>query len=296
MKFISSSVKMPGRISSSLKSAVKRHFSILVPVYGRLYRVFILQPRLRRLPAASIFDTIYRTRAWEGTESRSGRGSTLAETAVIREVLPALGTQFAIRTMLDIPCGDGSWMSQVGIKLERYIGADIVEDLVSECRARSRQRTELLQFLRLDLIHDPLPRVDLVVCRDCLVHLSFADALQALDNIQTSGSQYLLTTTFPGRKNSDIATGEWHVIDLEAKPFRFPPPLLLFNEQCVDPPGYSDKSMGLWRIADLPNFALSEKRAPAMLGYSSGAILRESAAALPDRKNSIQRGRTASEE
>ena len=287
---------MPGRISSTFKSAVKRHFPILIPMYGRLYRVFILQPRLRRLPAARIFDAIYRTRAWEGAESPSGRGSTLAETAVIREVLPILATQFAVRTMLDIPCGDGYWMSQVGIELECYIGADIVEDLVSECRARWRHRTEISDFLRLDLIHDPLPRVDLVFCRDCLVHLSFADALQALDKIRTSGSRYLLTTTFPGRKNSDIATGEWHVIDLEAKPFRFPPPLLLFNEHCVDPPRYSDKSMGLWRITDLPNFGVSEKPRAAMRDYSSGAILRESATASQDRKNSIQRGRTASEE
>jgi SAM-dependent methyltransferase len=267
-----------------------------VPAYGKFYRHLILQPRLRRLPAASIFDSIYRTRGWEGKESASGRGSTLAETAVIREVLPTLLTQFAVRTMLDIPCGDGYWMSQVPFELQRYIGADIVEDLVSECRARWRPSTGALEFMRLDLIHDRLPRVDLVFCRDCLVHLSFADALQALDKIQTSGSRYLLTTTFAGRRNSDIATGEWHVINLEAKPFLFPSPLLLFNEGCINPSGYSDKSMGLWRIADLPNFGVSERRGPATRGYSSRQILRESAAALPDRKNSIQRGRTASEE
>ena len=120
-----------------------------------------------------------------------------------------LVTQFSIRTMLDIPCGDGHWMSQVGLELEHYIGGDIVEDLVSESRARWRPSTGISEFVRLDLIHDLLPKVDLVFCRDCLVHLSFADALQALEKIQTSGSRYLLTTTFPGR--NEFRHSHWRV-------------------------------------------------------------------------------------
>lgn len=84
------------------------------------------------------------------------------------------------------------------------------------------------------------------------MHLCLADAQAALENIRASGSTYLLTTTFPGRRNSEIATGQWRPINLEAEPFEFPPPLQLFNEGCVEPPGYSDKSMGLWHIADLP--------------------------------------------
>jgi hypothetical protein len=97
-----------------------------------------------------------------------------------------------------------------------------------------------------------LPSVDLIFCRDCLVRLSFANIRSAIANIKASGLTYLLTTTYPGRQNSDIATGEWRPINLQAKPFGFPPPLVLINEQCVVTPGYRDKSMGLWRIADLP--------------------------------------------
>ena len=144
-------------------------------------------------------------------------------------------------------------------------------------------------------MHDPLPRVDLVFCRDCLVHLPFADALKALEKIQSSGSRYLLTTTFPGRRNSDIATGEWHVIDLQAKPFLFPSPLLVFKEGCIDPPGYSDKTWGFGELQTCPISVLSELRW-VMRDHLSGAILRKPELVTKERKNSIQRGRTASEE
>jgi hypothetical protein len=46
-----------------------------------------------------------------------------------------------------------------------------------------------------DLTRDPLPKVDLVLCRDCLVHLSFDDIYESLDNLRRSGSMLLLTTT-----------------------------------------------------------------------------------------------------
>jgi len=241
------------RVFRAAKSAIKRRFPQLVPVYGSVYRHLVLQPRLRRMSVEAVFETIYRQNGWGGTESPSGRGSTLAATAAIRQALPTLVASFNIRSMLDIPCGDGYWMSQVRMKLNRYIGADVVGDLVASCVARcpSNENTER-EVLRLDLIVHQLPSVDLIFCRDCLVHLSFASISSAIANIKASGSTYLMATTYPGRQNSDIATGEWRPINLQAKPFGFPPPLVLVNEQCVDPPGYSDKSMGLWRIADLP--------------------------------------------
>jgi len=244
---------VPEGIFRAAKSAIKRRFPQLVPVYGSVYRRLVLQPRLRRMSVEAIFETIYRQNGWGGTESPSGRGSTLEETVAIRQALPKLVTSFNIRSMLDIPCGDVHWMSQVRMKLNPYIGADVVADLVASCADRWPSNDDTVrEFLRLDLIVHRLPSVDLVFCRDCLVHLSFANIRSAIANIKRSGSTFLLTTTYPGRPNSDIATGEWRPIDLQAMPFGFPPPLVLVNEQAAYPPGYHDKSMGLWRIADLP--------------------------------------------
>jgi hypothetical protein len=44
--------------------------------------------------------------------------------------------------------------------------------------------------MRLDLTGDPLPRVDVVLCRDCLVHLSFQNIFRAFANLRRSGSRY----------------------------------------------------------------------------------------------------------
>lgn len=105
----------------------------------------------------------------------------------------------------------------------------------------------------LDLTRDRLPTVDLVLCRDCLVHLSFAQAQQALANIAASGARYLLTTTFTGRsENADIPTGKWRALNLQRPPFNLPQPLELINERCTEKDGrYADKSLGLWPVADL---------------------------------------------
>ena len=53
--------------------------------------------------------------------------------------------------------------------------------------------------------------------------------------------------------NIDIVTGDWRPLNLERPPFGFPPAHELINEQCSEGNGaFRDKSLGLWRIADLP--------------------------------------------
>jgi hypothetical protein len=100
---------------------------------------------------------------------------------------------------------------------------------------------------------DPLPEADLLLCRDCLVHLSFADIGRALSNVLRSGLPYLLTTTFPECEvNEDIVTGDWRPLNLELEPFGFPPPSELLNERCSEAGGlFADKSLGLWQLAEL---------------------------------------------
>ena len=64
----------------------------------------------------------------------------------------------------------------------------------------------------------------------------------------------LLTTTFAGpRENVDITDGDWRPLNLEKAPFHLPPPLATINEECTEEGGaYADKSIGVWRIDDLP--------------------------------------------
>lgn len=230
---------------SKMKAILKR-----IPGVPQLYHQWIAAT-LRGRSADDVFSSIFAGNGWRGTDSVSGRGSDLEQTRVVTRELPAVVREFGIRSMLDIPCGDFNWMKHVELGGVTYIGADIVAALVDENNLRYSR--EGVSFRRLDLLKDQLPAVNLIFCRDCLVHLSENDIGAALHSICASGSSFLLTTTFPKRRrNRDIATGQWRPLNLQAPPFDFPPPLLLLNEECAQDGGqFKDKSLGLWRVSDI---------------------------------------------
>jgi SAM-dependent methyltransferase len=196
------------------------------------------------------FTAIYRTNAWGDAESVSGSGSTQARGAAFKADLLSLLDARGIRSIVDAPCGDFNWMR--GVLAERdlsYTGVDIVDALIA---ANVREyATANRRFLCADMTRADLPAADLILCRDGLVHLSFADARAALRNFRRSGSRYLLTTTFVSHTgNRDTPTGGWRVLNLQAAPFGLPPPLALIDERCAFAEGaYRDKCLGLWELS-----------------------------------------------
>src|SRR5439155_24036805 len=193
-----------------------------------------------------VFEAIHRRNTWGDPNSVSGQGSNLDQTRVIRRELPLLTKNLGVNSMLDIPCGDCFWMKEVNMDI-RYTGGDIVPALIEH--NQREYSNERRRFALLDLLRDPLPKVDLVLCRDCLVHFSFRNVFRALENIRISGSTYLLTTTFTAReRNVDIETGNWRPINLEIAPFSFPSPVLLIAEECPVI-GYEDKHLAMWKIS-----------------------------------------------
>ncbi|MDE3058531.1 MAG: class I SAM-dependent methyltransferase [Bacteroidota bacterium] len=200
-----------------------------------------------------VFNKIYRTNAWGDPESVSGAGSNTVNTEVVRRELPALVRELNAQSMLDIPCGDFFWMKDVALPVERYIGADIVEELLQ--RNVRRFGDSLRTFLLLDVLKEELPRADVILCRDLLPHFSFRQIAIALEHIKRSCSRYLLTTTYVARAaNTDIQVGVFRPLNLQAEPFNFPAPLKVINEHCVYGDGmYFDKSLALWRMDDIPS-------------------------------------------
>jgi hypothetical protein len=200
---------------------------------------------------AQVFDEIYTRNIWGDGESISGPGSRLDRTDKIRAALPSTVKRYGCQSLLDIPCGDFNWMRTLELETE-YIGADIVGELIK--LNQERYAGDHRRFVKLDLLRDPLPAVDLILCRDCLVHFSNSDVMAALKNIKASGSKYVLTTTFPDRhKNGSIVTGEWRPLNLSKRPFNLSAPLDLVDDS-YDSPNYYDKCLGLWNILDLPDF------------------------------------------
>ena len=209
-----------------------------------------LSPR-RRMRAA--FTRHYRLKDWHEPETVSGRGSTMRRTEAIREELPALFGELGVRSVLDAGCGDFHWFKTLEAALESYVGTDVVRELVAA--NQERYGTAQRRFVSLDITRDPLPRVDLILSRDCLVHLKNAQILAALRNFRRSGSSYLLATTFTGdHPNDDAPLGGWRPLNLERPPFSLGPPRRLISERkTVEDDRYLDKSLGLWALAAEPD-------------------------------------------
>lgn len=199
----------------------------------------------------ALFTRIYNDNAWGDAESRSGPGSTVHRTRLVRPALETLFRNLGIRTLLDLPCGDFNWMRHVDLRGIDYTGADIV-DVVVQDNTLNWARPGV-RFVRLDMTSDALPRADLILCRDGLVHLSFHDIARALHRMRESGSEYLLVTTFDRHPaNSDIETGDWRPLNLRLPPFWLPPPLGEIWDGPRPDGAYRDKKLALFRIAGIP--------------------------------------------
>lgn len=169
------------------------------------------------------FTQIYQSNFWGAKESVSGTGSTLLYTENLRNKLPYLFKKHSIKSIFDAPCGDFNWMKLLLSKINiNYIGGDIVKDLISSLN--SKYKNDNTNFIHIDLIVGKFPSADLMICRDCLFHLSFENTKSVLNNFINSGILYLLTTTHKntiGFQNQNILTGSFREIDLFSIPYSF---------------------------------------------------------------------------
>ena len=199
----------------------------------------------------STFAPFYAENRWGDEESVSGPGSSLTRTAKLRRELPGLLQEIGVRTLLDAPCGDFNWMKDTRLDLEQYIGADIIPDLIA--RNSELYGNDETQFLLLDLTRDELPRADVILCRDCLIHFSYRHIAAAIKNFKRSGSTYLLTNSYPAwGRNENTRTGDFRPLNLTLPPFNFPPPISQIHEKVPeDAARFFGKILGLWKLSDL---------------------------------------------
>jgi hypothetical protein len=196
------------------------------------------------------FTNIYVDDVWgKGKcESKSGPGSTLKYTRVIRAELPKLIEKYEIKKLFDAPCGDFNWMPEVleNTKVD-YTGADVVREIIDLNKKRFPDR----KFIHFDVTRQKFPRADLWFCRDCLFHLSYSDIYKALEKYLESGVPYVLTTSHIVDKdfvNTDIQTGGFRMFSLFAEPFLFPNALEAIDD-FVEP--FPPRKMYLWHRSQI---------------------------------------------
>ena len=198
----------------------------------------------------------------------SGPGSTLDETRALRAVLPEIFRNFGIRSMLDVPCGDMTWMSTVDLRGVQYVGADISARIVRQNQRRLasvasdgsaaphlRMSAASTQFVVLDLVEDKIPPTDLLFCRHLMFHLTPEHNLRVLRAMERSGARYLLASTYLRTKVNakPYVLIQGHHINLLEPPYCLRDPIRIYGEN------HDDMYMGLWELSPLDDRPLLGK-------------------------------------
>ena len=194
------------------------------------------------------FAAIYQNRVWlngRSSGSLSGRGSELESTQSIRDRLPALLTSLGTQDLLDVGCGDFTWLRGVQLPCD-YLGLDIVPCVIEQnSRTYGSSR---VQFTCCNAVSEHLPPGDTVLCREVLFHLCFRDGLRLLNNIKQSGARFLIATNDAELcSNADILSGDYRMLNLRRRPFTFPAPILSIPDNYVEP----YRVLSVWELANI---------------------------------------------
>ena len=205
------------------------------------------------------FQKIFKTKEWDKTaESVSGDGSSLTsaqeEIAILHSVIEDL--KFILKkpviSILDVPCGDMNWMHRFLDTRDDvdYTGVDIVPEIINDNKKKFVKNS--WRFLHHDIVAAPLKKsYDLIHCRHLLQHLTHRDVLTALQHISTSGTKFLLTTTFANiGRNGELNPGAHarvRMLNLGLPPFSLTQPLCYSRDRH---PQHSPNMhfTGLWQL------------------------------------------------
>ena len=231
------------------------------------------------------FKRVYDGRLWGTDGGGSGPGSSLEASQPVSGLISHLVLTLAITSMLDVPCGAMVWMPHVLNVIEkmrdidgldgrpaasvagppfRYVGADIVPDVITA----NKQRFPTLSFVHADFTKSTFPtavgRFDLVHTRAVFYHLSSKSILAALRNIKATNSTWMLASTHNTKHNSDrkffkmggtqlLDEGGYRKVNLQLPPYNLPPPLFTMVDSGGGgwATGHPPQLMGLWKLSDI---------------------------------------------
>jgi SAM-dependent methyltransferase len=176
------------------------------------------------------FATPYADGWWGRTGSEayfSGTGSLPENVGPYLRVVSEYIRKNAIRSVVDLGCGDFRASGALDLDGARYLGVDIVSRVIDHnTRHFGSSR---IRFARLDVGRDPLPAADLCLIKQVLQHWSNAEILALLPRLDVYEhvlilDGWLTASATPGR-NVDIPTGADYRrggLYLEAPPFNWP--------------------------------------------------------------------------
>lgn len=183
----------------------------------------------KRWATKDVMAQIYEKKFWGGEafDFYSGPGShdPLIIGPYIKEIQKFLEALPVKPTLGDLGCGDFNVGRHLTSYVDAYIGMDIVPDLILRNQKQFQQSN--LEFRCLDITKDDLPKVDCVLVRQVMQHLSNEEIRLLVEKLKTIPfvivTEHLPNTIF--EPNKDIVTGQGirlkknSGVDIMAPPF-----------------------------------------------------------------------------
>ena len=180
-------------------------------------------------PTKAAMEQIYEQHLWGGDRHAfySGDGShnpNLVKPYVtaVSKFLKSFETPL---TVCDLGCGDFNVGKQLAPYTKKYIGVDIVENLIDH--NQNTFASENIRFQCLDIAQDEIPQADCAILRQVLQHISNKEVLQVVRKLKDY-KYIILTEHLPEGDfvpNRDIISGQGirlkkqSGLDLLAPPF-----------------------------------------------------------------------------
>ena len=112
--------------------------------------------------------------------------------------------------------------------------------------------------MHIDMVLEAMPKADLIFSRQALQHMNAEDNMRTLNNWITSGSTFVLQTTYDTVQHNNLVSvydGTNSLINLQVEPYNLPKPLGVFEER--KGPSFVEY-LALWRLSHLYQFKTNE--------------------------------------
>jgi len=173
-----------------------------------------------------IFSDIYKNGIWNDNNVNiplSGPGSSLKNTIEISALLEEFIYRNTCTSILDLGCGDLTWMSKTKFFLDndniQYTGIDVVQNLIDNHKTNYPNRT----FLCKDMTKfSEFNKVSMIILRDVIFHLENYEILKILNNIKNKFDFICITSCRNAKNHNRFNRAKFSERNIHIEPFNIP--------------------------------------------------------------------------
>lgn len=159
------------------------------------------------------FTRIYDTNMW-GNGSGSGSSKKVCDSYI--HFINNFIKEYNITSITDAGCGDWQSTRYFNLKNIQYDGYDVVESVIEGIKVFENNH---IDFHLYDGDFSKLKPADLLICKDVLMHLSFANIDRFINELNKFRFALITNTMKENIDNVNISNGDYRVLDLRKAPF-----------------------------------------------------------------------------